>query len=44
MPKREEEDFKNSIYNSRSGMKVNNEIYSSLADTNIEDAEASVDT
>ena len=43
MPKREEEDFKNSIYNSRSGVKINNEIYSSLADTNIEDAEASVD-
>jgi len=44
MPKRETEDLKRSIYNSRSGVKINNEIYNALAGTEIEKAEASVDS
>jgi len=44
MPKRETEDLRKSIYNSRSGVKINDEIYNALAGTEIEKAEASVDT
>ncbi len=44
MPRRETEDFKRSIYNSKSGVKINNEIYNALAGTEIEKAEASVES